>query len=94
MPFVLTGNRLDDGRVVYLSTTEQWVFRLEEAVEVESETDRDERLARLRDRDRRTVTGIYALEVEVNERGERLLSARERIRAGGHADLKRRLGWS
>jgi len=89
--FMVTANRLADGRVVYLGGDERWVERYEEALATRDSTLRDRWLswAKTRERD---VCGAYVIEAPVGPSG-RELSARERLRALGPGDARRRLGY-
>lgn len=90
--FVVTGNRLVDGRVVYLRSDRSWGPDLDAALELDDAAARDALLAEVQTRDRLVVTNVYAFEVPITARGERRLSARERLRAAGEAQTRRRLG--
>jgi hypothetical protein len=88
--FVVTGNRLRDGRVLYLRADRTWSHDLD-AAELLDAAARDARLEWAPSQ-RLEVTGIYALEVGFTTSGARLLSARERFRAQGEITTRRRLG--
>ena len=90
--FIITANRLSDGTVLYLDPASRWVERLDEAQMTADATDRDRLLAYARGCEAE-VCGAYAMEILVRSDGSRALSARERLRALGPADVLRRLGY-
>lgn len=91
--FVVTGNRLRDGRVVYLRPDRGWASDLDAAWTVADAAERDAIVAWARPSQRLEVTGIYAFDVPITESGRRVLSARERLRAQGEIATRRRMGF-
>lgn len=91
LEFVVTANRLRDGRVVYLADGQRWTERYDEARATRDPAERDTWLAWARTQES-VVCGMYAIEAPVGPRG-RELSARERLRAQGPEDARRRLGY-
>lgn len=91
--FVITANRLSDGQVVYLTADDRWSESFDDGETHAAEATRDPRLAWAK-RQERVVCGVYALELSVAPDGARMLSARERLRALGPADARRRLGYA
>ncbi len=89
--FVVTANRLLDGRVVYLARGERWSERYDDAEATRDPAERDRWLAWARAQEG-VVCGVYAIEAPVGPEG-RELSARERLRARGPEDARRRLGY-
>lgn len=90
--FVVTGNRLEDGRVVYLRGDGSWGRDFDAAELLDDAARRDALVARAQREDALHVTGVYALDVGVTASGARVLSARERLRAAGEVNVRRRLG--
>jgi hypothetical protein len=90
--FVITANRLSDGAVLYLDAASAWVSDLGHAHETSDPGERDRLLAFAKSCEL-TICGPYALEIARAPDGGRLLSARERLRALGAADVRRRLGY-
>lgn len=90
--FVITANRLDSGRVVYLGATRTWTSEILEAATIENSAERDELITWAMREQWRTVTGCYAFEVALGAGGLRFLSTRERIRAAGEISARQRLG--
>jgi len=88
--FVVTGNRLRDGRVVYLGEG-RWSPILAEAASHATEGERDRALEVGRSTPNE-ITGVYAFDVGITASGERILSARERLRAAGEGGTLDRLG--
>ena len=82
--FVITANRLSDGAVLYLAAASTWVLDLGHA---------HDRLLAFAKSCELTICGPYALEIAHAPDGARLLSARERLRALGASDVRRRLGY-
>jgi hypothetical protein len=89
--FVITGNRLRDGRVVYLRADHGWHPDFDSAEQIADPAARDARVAEAQRRDRLAVTGIYPVDVGLTSSGERVLSARERLRAAGESNVRKRL---
>jgi hypothetical protein len=90
--FLITGNRLVDGQVLYLREDGTWSEAIDEAHAIADAAWRDERVAWAQATFPLAVTGIYAFSVGVTASGERVLSARERLRALGGEATRRRLG--
>jgi len=90
--FVVTANRLGDGRVVYLAAGDRWSERYEDARGTQDTTERDRWVAWAKTRER-DVCGAYAIEATLDTSGRRELSARERLRALGPEDARRRMGY-
>ncbi len=90
--FLVTANRLSDGRVVYLASEERWSELYAEGLVTRDPAERDRWIAWAKTRER-DVCGAYAIEAMVSTSGERELSARERLRALGPGDARRRLGY-
>lgn len=90
--FVITANRLDSGRVVYLGATRTWTPEIHEAAPIENSTERDELISWAIREQWRTVTGCYAFEVGLGPEGLRVLTTRERLRAAGEIRARQRLG--
>lgn len=91
--FVVTGNRLRDGRVVYLRPDRTWGGALDEAWTLTDAAERDALLAWAQPTERLVVTGIYSFDISITESGRRLLSTRETLRAQGEAATRRRMGF-
>lgn len=91
LEFLVTANRLGDGRVVYRAEGPRWTERYDEAQPTRDPAERDRWLAWGRSQER-VVCGVYAIEAPVGPAG-RELSARERLRAQGPEDARRRLGY-
>jgi hypothetical protein len=91
--FLITANRLRDGRVVYLAAGERWSEAYADGVGTRDVAERDRWLAWAKTRER-DVCGAYAIEATVDASGARELTARERLRALGPEDARRRLGYS
>ena len=91
LEFIVTANRLSDGRVVYLARNERWSEAYDDGLVTRDPLERDRWLAWAKTRER-DVCGVYAIEASVGPNG-RELSARERLRALGPADARRRLGY-
>lgn len=90
--FVVTANRLDDGRVQYLRADGTWGHDFDAAELIDDGARRDALVARLASEHALLVTGVYAVDVGVTTSGERVLSTRERLRAAGEINVRRRLG--
>jgi hypothetical protein len=90
--FVITANRLSDGTVLYLDEGSRWVLHLDDAHVIADAAERDRLLAFAKTCERE-ICGPYAMELAVKTDGERVLSARERLRALGPDDVRRRLGY-
>ncbi|MDQ3033044.1 MAG: DUF2849 domain-containing protein [Myxococcota bacterium] len=90
--FVVTANRLQDGRVVYLRGDGTWGPGLDAADPIADEVRRDELVAWALREQNVIVTGCYAVDVGITASGARVLSAREQIRAAGETEARRRLG--
>lgn len=90
--FVVTANRLADGRVVYLRADQTWGTDFDAAEALDDAARRDALVAWGQREQSLTVTGVYAFDVGVTAKGERVLSARERLRAAGEVSVRRRLG--
>lgn len=90
--FVVTGNRLDDGRVQYLRADGSWGHDFDAAELIDDAARRDALVARVQREHALEVSGIYAIEVGITASGERVLSTRERLRAAGEVNVRRRLG--
>jgi hypothetical protein len=90
--FVVTANRLSDGTVLYLGASSRWVEKLDLALVTRDATERDRLLAFAKQCESE-ICGPYALEMLEKPDGTRVLSARERLRALGPADVRRRLGY-
>lgn len=91
--FVVTGNRLRDGRVVYLRPDRSWSTDLDAAWSLTDAAERDAIVAWAQPSERLEITGIYAFDVPITESGARLLSTRERLRAQGEIATRRRMGF-
>jgi len=89
--FVVTGNRLEDGRVLYRRADGTWGGDFDAAELLDDAAARDALVARVQREEALRVTGIYALEVGITVSGARVLSARERLRAAGEVNVRRRL---
>lgn len=92
LEFMVTANRLADGRVVYLAEGDVWSERYDEGRATRDAAERDRWLAWAK-RQEAVVCGAYAIEAALDASGRRSLSARERLRALGPADARRRLGY-
>ena len=90
--YVVTANRLLDGRVVYLAEGERWTESYAEGRGTSDIVERDRWLAWAKTRER-DVCGAYVIEASVGSSGARELSARERLRALGPEDARRRIGY-
>jgi hypothetical protein len=75
--FLVSASRLSDGAVLYLAEDRRWVERFDQAARHVEPARRDEELA---------------VEVGVSADGALLLSARERLRRDGAAQVMERLG--
>jgi hypothetical protein len=93
LEFVVTANRLSDGRVVYLADGERWSERYEDGRATRDPSERDRWIAWAKTQER-VVCGAYAIEASLDGKGHRVLSARERLRALGPGDARRRLGYA
>jgi hypothetical protein len=91
--YVVTANRLRDGRVVYLASGPRWSESYAEGHGTSDTAERDRLLAWGRSRELE-VCGVYAIEATLDVRGQRELSARERLRALGPEDARKRLGYA
>ncbi|UJR80310.1 DUF2849 domain-containing protein [Sandaracinus amylolyticus] len=89
--FVITGNRLADGRVVYLRGDQTWGSDFDAAEQLDDAARRDQLVASAQREHNLVVTGIYAFDVGLTASGDRVLSARERLRAAGEVSVRRRL---
>jgi len=89
--FIVTANRLSDGRVVYLAQDERWSESYDEGLATKDASERDRWLAWAKTRER-DVCGAYVIEAPIGPAG-RELSARERLRALGPGDARKRLGY-
>jgi hypothetical protein len=90
--FVITANRLSDGTVLYLDPGSRWVEALDAAWVTADATERDRLLAFAKTCELE-ICGPYAMELVLTADGSRQMSARERLRALGPADVRRRLGY-
>ena len=90
--FVVTANRLADGRVVYLRGDRSWGPTLDDAELLADSVRRDHLVAWASGEPRVIVTGCYAFDVGLTASGARVLSTREQIRAAGEVAARRRLG--
>ena len=90
--WVITANRLSDGTVLYLDPQLRWVEQLAAAKVTADAEERDRLLTNARGREGE-VCGPYALDLLQNADGTQTLSVRERLRALGSADVRRRLGY-
>lgn len=90
--FVVTANRLTDGTVLYLDGASRWVEQLDDAHATPDPAERDRLLAFAKGCERE-ICGPYAMELLIKPDGSRELSMRERLRALGPADVRRRLGY-
>lgn len=90
--FVVTGNRLRDGRVVYLRPDRSWGPDLDEAWTLTDAAERDALVAWAQPSQRLEITGIYAFDISITESGARVLSTRETLRAQGEVATRRRMG--
>lgn len=90
--FVVTANRLQDGRVVYLQRDGSWAADLDSAEQLTDTARRDELVATIAREQFVVVTGCYAFDVGLTAGGARVLSTREQIRAAGEIGARRRLG--
>jgi hypothetical protein len=89
---VVTANRLEDGRVVYLRADRSWAPDLDAAELLTDTAERDARIAWAARDQSLIVTGCYGFDLGVAASGARVLSTREQIRAAGEASVRRRLG--
>src|SRR5262245_43741038 len=81
---MLTGNRLSDGAVVYLTAAQEWSERLEDGQLAESEAEAARLEAGGREAVRlRLVVAPYLIEVERTAAGVEPVRYRELIRANG-----------
>lgn len=81
---VITGNRLDDGVVVYLDAAGGWTERLGEARVAEGPEDLEEALAVGKQAEAaQFVVEAYPIDVARDDSGVRALRLREDIRAKG-----------
>lgn len=92
LEFIVTANRLLDGRVVYLGAADRWSEQYTDARATRDAAERDGWVAWAKTRERE-VCGAYAIEIEIDAEGKRVLSARERLRALGPEDARRRMGY-
>lgn len=90
--FIVTANRLRDGRVVYLAEGERWSESYAEGRVTRDPAERDRWIAWAKTREA-DVCGVYPIEASVSASGARELSTRERLRALGPGDARRRLGY-
>jgi hypothetical protein len=90
--YVVTANRLHDGRVVYLAEGQRWSEAYADGLGTRDTAERDRWLAWGRSCERE-VCGVYAIEATLDASGRRELSARERLRALGPEDARRRMGY-
>ncbi len=90
--FVITANRLSDGTVVYLDDQSRWIEQLDGAPSTTHAAERDRLLAFARSCER-DVCGPYVIDFTLRPDGTRSLSVRERLRALGAEDARRRLGY-
>jgi hypothetical protein len=79
MPFVLTGNRLETGDVLWWNGSD-WSLDLRDAATMEK-ADAEALVARFQPAER--ISDLVAVEVTVTEAGLRPTSTRERVRAVG-----------
>jgi hypothetical protein len=93
LEFIVTANRLLDGRVVYLAADQRWSERYEEGLATRDPVERDRWMAWAKTRER-DVCGAYPIEITIDAKGRRQLTARERLRALGPGDARKRLGYS
>lgn len=91
LQFAVTANRLDDGAVVYLTSSRDWSRDLAQAETTSDPASRDALIAFARSQPH-LVCGAYPLELTRDASGVHLLSARERLRALGAEAVRRRLG--
>lgn len=92
LEFLVTANRLSDGQVVYLASNERWSESYADARATRDAAERDRWIAWAKTREA-DVCGAYAIEATIDANGARELSARERLRALGPGDARRRLGY-
>jgi hypothetical protein len=90
--FIVTANRLGDGRVVYLAAQDRWSERYEDARATRDPAERDRWIAWAKTQEA-VVCGAYPIDATLDASGRRQLSARERLRALGPGDARRRLGY-
>jgi len=79
MPFVLSGNRLETGDVLWWNGND-WSLDLRDAVTMEK-TDAEALVAKFQPAER--ISDLVAVEVTVTETGLRPTTTRERVRAVG-----------
>ncbi len=79
MPFVLTGNRLETGDVLWWAGSD-WSLHLRDSVLLEK-ADAEALMARFQPAER--ISDLTVVEVNVTETGLRPTSTRERVRAVG-----------
>lgn len=91
--FLVTANRLSDGRAVYLAKGGAWVEALTEAETAPSEAALEAALGEARAREREVCDPYVMKAARV---GDRIVatSARERIRAAGPAWIRDRFGYA
>jgi hypothetical protein len=89
--WIVTAQRLSDGRVVYLGADREWATRDAEAERAEAAAALEPSLQWARGQTE-AVVEPYAIEVEVQNDCVRHLSIRERIRAEGPDAVLARLG--
>lgn len=89
--FVVTSNRLRDGRSVYLRPDDTWGEMIDEAKVLESEAEQEACLALARSHEG-TVCDPYVFSVRLEDGKPVLLTQRELIRSSGPTVTFRRLG--
>jgi len=90
--YVVTANRLGDGRPVYLDAEGRWVEALSHAHPAESAETKDAELAWAKGEER-DVCDPYVMKAELRDGRVAPASARERIRAAGPAWIRARFGY-
>lgn len=89
MPNVLTANRLEDGVVVYLSTSDEWVSDLTDARVAEDEQSLEAlNLIAGQSAADQLIVGAYAMDVDLSNGKPAAKSVREKIRAAHRQTFK------
>jgi hypothetical protein len=89
--FLVSASRLSDGAVLYLAEDRRWVEQFDQAARHVEPARRDEELAFAK-QDEAHACNAHVVEVGVSADGALLLSARERLRRDGAAQVMERLG--
>ena len=87
--FVISASFTDSGAPAYLAANGEWSRDLQSALTIESEAERDERLARALEQER-VVCDPYFFDVRLEGNVIDPISTRERIRAQGPTTRIRR----